>query len=158
MGRTCTICKHPERGIIEDALLAGTPFRNIAKRSGISITALHRHKHDHMPESLAKAEAAEQVRADDLLEQVRHLQEKALSILATAEQAGDMRTALQAIREARGNLELLAKMLGELQQEGTVNITMAPEWLELRAVIVQALRPHPEALEAVTGALGEAER
>ena len=34
-----------------------------------------------------------------------------------------------------------------------VNLNVSPEWLELRAVIVGALAPHPEALGAVVGAL-----
>ncbi len=75
---------------------------------------------------MTKAQEAQEVaQADNLLEQVQNLQAKALSILAKAEAAGDLRTALQGIREARSCLELLAKLQGELQQEGTVNITLA---------------------------------
>jgi hypothetical protein len=32
-------------------------------------------------------------------------------------------------------------------------VLLSPEWLELRAVTVGALEPHPEALRAVVGAL-----
>jgi hypothetical protein len=100
------------------------------------------------------AQAAEEVaQADTLLEQVGDLQERALAILDKAEEAGELRTALGAIREARGNLELLAKLLGELDERPVVNLSVSPEWLELRAVIVTALEPHPEALRAVVGAL-----
>ena len=34
-----------------------------------------------------------------------------------------------------------------------MNVLVSPEWLELRAVIVGALEPHPAALRAVVGAL-----
>ena len=102
-------------------------------------------------------EAQEVAQADNLLEQVQNLQAKALSILAKAEAAGDLRTALQGIREARSCLELLAKLQGELQQEGTVNITLAPEWLELRTVILQSLEPWPEARLAIAQAVKEVE-
>ncbi len=98
-------------------------------------------------------EATEVARGDSLLEQVQFLQDKAISLLGKAENAGDMKTALQGVREARGCLELLAKMQGELAQEGTINISVNPEWLELRAVILQAVEPFPEAREAITGAL-----
>jgi hypothetical protein len=84
---------------------------------------------------------------------VRDLQERALDILGKAEEAGELRTALGAIREARGNLELLAKLLGELDERPVVNLNLSPEWLELRAVIVTALEPHPEARGAVLRAL-----
>lgn len=157
MARKCTVCTHPDRAVIEDALLAGVPYRNIAERFGVSIAALSRHQADHVPAHLVKAqEAAEVAQADTLLAQVRDLQARALSILDKAEAAGDLRTALSAIREARGNLELLAKLLGELQQEGTVNIHLSPEWLELRALIIRAVTPYPEAAQAVERALHDA--
>jgi len=100
------------------------------------------------------AQAAEEIaQADDLLEQVRDLQAKALGILSKAEEAGELRTALSAIREARGNLELLAKLLGELDERPQVNLLVSPEWLELRAVIVGALEPYSDARGAVLKAI-----
>jgi hypothetical protein len=48
--------------------------------------------------------------ADSLLEQLRRLQIETLGILAMAEEAGDLKTALTAIREARGTVELVAKL------------------------------------------------
>ena len=98
-------------------------------------------------------EIEEATRADDLLDQVRHLQGHALDILERAEKAGDLRTALAAISQARGNLELLGKLAGELDERPVVNLNVSPEWLELRAVIVGALEPHPAAHGAVLRAL-----
>lgn len=103
-----------------------------------------------MPTHLLKAkEVEEAARADDLLEQLRHLQTHAFDILQRAENAGDLRTALAAISQARGTLELLAKLLGELDEGTTVNVLASPEWLELRTVIVATLEPHQEARSAV---------
>jgi hypothetical protein len=120
--------------------------------------SIRRHKADHLPAALTKAQdAAEVAQADDLLAQVRDLQAKALSILATAEAQGDLRTALAAIREARGNLELLAKLLGELDERPQVNIVLAPEWLAIRAAIMAALAVYPEARQAVVERLASAE-
>ena len=154
MPRVCTICNHAERPEIDRALLDGEPYRHIAARFDTSTGALQRHR-EHLPTQLVKAQAAEEVaHADNLLEQVKSLQTRALSILDRADAAGDLRTALSAIREARSNLELLAKLLGELQQEGTtVNVYSAPEWLTLRAVLIGALRPYPDAAQAVSRAL-----
>ena len=59
---------------------------------------------------------------DSLLDQVRSLQGEALSILVQAETAGDLRPALAAIREAWGNLELLAKMLGLMNMSHEVDV------------------------------------
>jgi hypothetical protein len=158
MPRVCSICSHEDREEINAALLAGQPLRGISRKFFGSVKAedaLGRHR-EHLPLHLVKAsDAAEVAQADNLLEQVKSLQARALTILDKAEASGDLRTALSAIREARGNLELLAKLLGELQQEGTINLVVAPEWLSLRAVVVEALAPYPQAREAVLGALSE---
>lgn len=55
-------------------------------------------------------DAQEMIQADSLVKQMLHLQSRALTILKTAEASGDLKTALGAIREARGNLELLVRL------------------------------------------------
>jgi hypothetical protein len=84
---------------------------------------------------------------------VRDLQVRTFAILEAAEASEQHRTALSAIREARGNLELLAKLLGELDERPLVNLHVSPEWVELRAVIVGALEPYSAAREAVLRAI-----
>jgi hypothetical protein len=86
---------------------------------------------------------------------MENLQSRTLSILDKAEEGGNLRLALMAVGQARGNLELLAKLLGELQQEGTVNLTVSVEWVTTRALILAAVAPYPEARAAVLGALSE---
>jgi len=154
MPRRCTVCDHPGRHGINEALVSGAPYRSVAKRFGLSESAVYRHKTEHLPAHMLKArEVEETARADDLLEQVRNLQTHALVILERAEKAGDLRTALAAISQARGNLELLGKLAGELDERPVVNLNASPEWLEVRAVIVGALERHPAAQRAVLGAL-----
>src|SRR4051812_11771148 len=115
MARTCTVCRHPDRPVIDQALINHRPFRSIAVQFSTSKSALIRHYDDHLPEALTKARAAEEMaQADDLLEQVKGLRDKAHSIVLTAEQAGDLRTALMGVRETRACLELLLEIEGEL--------------------------------------------
>jgi transposase-like protein len=154
MPRRCTVCDHPERNGIDQALVTGAPYRSVAKRFGLSESAVYRHKIEHLPAHLLKAKEVEEVaQADDLLNQVRNLQTHALDILHRAEKAGDLRTALAAISQARGNLELLGKLAGELDERPVVNLNVSPEWLELRTVIVGALEPYSEARGAVLRAI-----
>jgi len=154
MPRRCTVCDHPESVSIDEILVTGAPYRSVAKRFGLSESAVYRHKTEHLPAHLLKARKAEEVaQADDLLDQVRNLQAHVLDILERAEKAGDLRTALAAISQARGNLELLGKLAGELDERPVVNLNVSPEWLELRAVIVGALEPHPTAHRAIIRAL-----
>lgn len=154
MPRRCTVCDHRERDKIDAALVSGAPLRDIAGRHGVSKSALERHKGAHLPSHLAKARAAEEVAgADALLLQVRHLQDRTLGILHASEDAGELRTALAAIREARGNLELLAKLLGELDESPRMDVLISTEWLTVRTTLLEALGSHPEARVAAAGAL-----
>jgi hypothetical protein len=81
------------------------------------------------------------------------LQRHANSILSKAEMSGDLRTALAAIRELRGTIELLARVTGELQETTQVNVLVSPEYLELRTIILRTLAPYPEARVAIASAL-----
>ena len=155
MPRLCTICQHEARAAIEAALVGnGSSFRDIAGQYAVSKSALQRHKAEHLPPKLTKAKQAEEVaEATGLLRQIRTLQAVTLRILRDAEADGERRTALKAVAEARRNIELLGKLAGELQQEGAVTIINSPQYVELRAVIVEALAGHPEARLAVANAL-----
>jgi hypothetical protein len=154
MPRSCTICEHPEREAIDRALVGDSSNLSVSSLFAVSEQALRRHKTNHLPAKLVMAQQAEEVaEADDLLDQVRNLQARTLAILEAAEETSQHRTTLAAIREARSNLELLAKLLGELDDRPQINVLISPEWLELRAVIVGALEPHSEARGAVLAAI-----
>ena len=129
MPRKCTICTHKKREAIDQALVVRQPFRSIAGQFGVSRSALVRHSDDHIPTALVKAkDAAEEAHGDNLLAQVVDLRDKALGILKKAEKSDDLRTAVAAIREARGNVELLGKLAGQLQDAPVINVFMSAEW------------------------------
>ena len=154
MPRSCTVCRHDEAHLINVALVQRDPYRNIAERYGLSVGSLSRHAKDHLPGLLAEAKRAVEVaEAGDLLSRVEALHARTLAILEAAEGTGELRTALSAIREARGNLELVGRVTKELDERPALNLYFSPEWLELRAVIVGALEPHPEARGSVLRAL-----
>jgi hypothetical protein len=138
MPQTCTICNHQERDAIERALLGAEPYRHIAARTGTSTGALQRHK-DHLPKQLAKThEAQELVRAGSLMADVamghdrsERLYCAAEDILTRAQEAKDLKTALQAIRcavdvmgEARNYLELKGQITGELRGDSGSPVTV----------------------------------
>ena len=123
MPRVCTVCRHEERKQIERSLLAGAPLRTIAAQWSVSKTALIRHK-AHVSATLEKAaEKQEQARGERLLNQLLDPQRRTMELLAEAEQDGDRRIRLGAIREARSNLELIGRFLGELSG-GETNINL----------------------------------
>ncbi len=158
MPRVCTICTHKSRPEIDQTLIARRPFRDIAGQYGVSKSALVRHHDDHLPAALVKAQdATEAAQADALLAQVVDLRDKALAVLGKAEEADDLRAAVSAIREARGCVDLLGKLAGQLKDAPTVNLILMPEWRQLQVAILAALEPHIEARLAVASALSEIE-
>jgi len=122
MPQICTICTHQKADKINEAIVAGQSLRGIAEQYGTSATSLGRHK-SHISGVLIKANKIKEIaKADTLLEQITDLKNKAMSILEKAEQGDDLRIALLAIKEARGCLEVLGKLAGEL--EGRDNNTI----------------------------------
>ncbi len=116
-----------------------------------------RHSDDHLPASLVKAqEAKEAADADALLARVVDYQNRAIAILEKAEAVDDFRSAISALREARGCTELLAKLAGQLRDAPTINLVLSAEWQAVQANVLTALDPYPEARLAVAHALGEA--
>src|SRR5262245_35929268 len=111
MPRTCTICTHSDRQAIDRAIVAGESAPTIAAKYRVSDDAILRHSAEHLPERMTKAaDAREQTRADVFLEQVAGLRNKAVKVLVQAETAGDLKTALLAIREDRACIELLLEV------------------------------------------------
>jgi hypothetical protein len=158
MPRQCLVCQHERKAEIDRDLAANTAIPTLTAIYRVSEDSLLRHKRNHLPQAVAKAEAAqEESRADDLLGQVDRLKNKAVSLLLKAEAAGDYRTALAGIREARACLELLLEVEGEIDRTPAVNLTISPQWLTVRAVIIEALAPWPEAKQAIAGRLARVE-
>jgi hypothetical protein len=154
MPRTCSICRHPRKGDINQALVDGGTYRSISKEFDVSPPALLRHKKDHLPASLVRArEAREAASADALLADVCKLKRQAGRILRQSQRDGDRRTSLAAIRELRGVIELLGKLAGELREVPTVNVLVSSQYLELRQTITTTLAPYPEARAAAARAL-----
>jgi hypothetical protein len=152
-GRRCTVCSHAQVAAVDRALIAGRPIRGIARTFGLGEDAVARHR-AHLPRTLVKAHGvAEALRADELLAEATALQAKAWQLLHAAEAQDDARTALAAVREIRGCLELLARLLGELRDQPLVTLVANPEWLAVRGTVLDALTPYPEARTAVAGRL-----
>jgi len=158
MPRACQTCQHADVAAIDRELATNTAIPALAALYRVSTDSLLRHKQNHLPQAVARAEAAkEATRGDDLLDQVNKLKGKAVSLLLKAEAAGDYRTALAGIREARACLELLLEVEGELNRAPQVNIILSPEWARVRAVVVDALAPYPDARLAVAARLVDVE-
>jgi hypothetical protein len=151
MTRVCTVCRHPQRAAIDKALVDGLAVRVIAERYGaLTHTSVLRHKETCLPATVVKAKEAENIdHAIDIARQLTAINRAALSILAEARQAGDPATALRAIDRIQRQIELQAKLLGQLDERPVVNVLVSAEWLQVRSALLTALAPYPEARVAV---------
>jgi|SRR5680860_662152 len=161
MPRVCSICTHAQRSAIDTALLGGEAFRNIAERFGTSTTALYRHKSDHLGKRLAhvaERNAEADVRtAIDVVKQLKAINGAAIDVLKQAKDAGDGALTLQATDRILKQIELQAKLIDLISDGTTVNITISPQWIELRSLIVTALQSYPEARQAVADVIQDVE-
>lgn len=63
---------------------------------------------------------------------------------------------LKAAERLQGQIELLARLMGELKEQPIVNVLLTtPEWIKTRTVLLRALEPYPDARLAVAAALRE---
>lgn len=160
MSKPCTVCAHAERSRIDTLLITGTPAAVIARKfQDLGECSVRRHKAGHLPSLFVLArQVGEITHATDLLDQLRVLHERALRTLEDAEKVGDTRTVLLAMREARQNLELLARIAGEIDERPQINVLMSPEWIAIQEAMFEALQPYPEARYAAAARIAQLTR
>jgi hypothetical protein len=95
----------------------------------------------------------EEAKTLDVLGQLRAINATTLKILHHC-QADPKKwgLALHAIDRVHRQIELQAKLLGDLN-EHQVNVVLPAPWPEIQQVIIQALRPYPDAAQTVSAAL-----
>ncbi len=156
MGRVCTICTHPERRAIDKALAAGGNVREMSALFRVSEDALSRHKRDHLPALVVKAQAEEDIaHALDVVKQLKTINGVSLAVLKEARDARDGDLALKAVDRIHRQIELQAKLLGELDERPVVNVLASAEWVALRSRILAALARHPAARFALAEVLDD---
>jgi len=154
MGRQCTVCAHKDLEEINRLLVSGEPYRTITDFTGLSKTALIRHKESHMPELLLKSQdVKETLQADNLLDQIVYYESEARRFKELAEADGNIELALKAVDRALKCLDLTAKARGIINDQPQITIINNPEWVELRTLIINALDPYPEAKREVVDAI-----
>ena len=152
MGLPCTVCSHPDRELIDAELVRGGSQRATARQWDLSKDAVRRHG-AHVSASLARVVSErETAGARSALERLEELHARAMRLLDAADSEGKASLSLQAIRECRALVEVLAKITGELDERPNVqvlNVATSPEWLNLRAALMDTLAPYPDAGQAV---------
>jgi hypothetical protein len=140
----------------------------LAARFGVSKDALHRHRRNHLTPQQAAAILAAQKPTEIDLEALQASESEGLLAQLVVQRArlqgfsemaldlGDVKAAVAVERSITDNLTLVAKLLGQLVQHHEVrstSILISPDYLALRAALVKALQPFPDAARAVGAAL-----
>lgn len=167
-GNPCTICQHERRHLLELGLVHRVPLRTLAARFDVSPDALHRHSKNHLSAQLRAAlltaqrpsavdlEALERGESEGLLAQLVTQRARLQGLAEQSLELADVRAAVAVERAITSNLELVSKLLGMLVQRHEIkrtSILLSPDYLELRAALVRALRPFPQAAASVGAAL-----
>jgi len=154
---TCTTCRHEAARQIDERLVRGESYRTIASRYGLTFTSVGRHARNHLSPKLQKLHAKrEEGRSVSLLDRVERLVSKLEGLAEDAAETGKAGQMLATARELRESYRLLGKLTGELDERPqVVNVLVSPEWQQVRAVLLSALSPYPEARLAVSERLLE---
>jgi hypothetical protein len=122
MPRRCSVCIHPDRQQIDQAIVSGNSYRTVAQQFTISRDAVVRHRR-HLSVALAKPLNSEQISPPEtLLGQLEELKSEAQRLKQKAEGDGDYRTALAAVRELCRIVELVAKLCGQIDSHTETKI------------------------------------
>jgi hypothetical protein len=102
---------------------------------------------------LEKLQASE---SEGLLHQLVHQRARLQQLVGMATDFGDVKAAVSAEGAIAANLQLVSRLLGMLinrRETRSTSILISSDYLALRAAIVAALRPYPQAARAVGEAL-----
>jgi hypothetical protein len=81
-----------------------------------------------------------------------------IDVVAWESRHSDPRDVLvKAATAGRGLFELLARVEGKLNEQPVVNVIVSPEWAALRAELMRALAPFPDARASISTALSKVE-
>jgi hypothetical protein len=133
---SCTICAHPERQAIDQALMAGSAtLAALSQAHGLSTSALHRHK-AHLQAKVGRAKAQLQ---DNLLQGCLFWLSQALEMTmqtaASAQAEGNHKIVLKALAQGTRLINLMFKHEFPLDDRLVYDILNSPQWSAQSALL-----------------------
>lgn len=170
----CKTCFHHERAVIELGLAQGRSVSAMAKRFGVSVFSLYRHRRAHMPPAVIEralrgtdsgllVENLEDLKLSEgerLLSNIVAVRGRLYRLAESAEKVGDYKAATYSYGHILRTLEAAGKMLDGFKgaQQTVINqLIVSGDYLRLRAALINALAPYPEARQAVAKVLRDME-
>jgi hypothetical protein len=166
----CTVCRHSLVVQINWLIASGAPLKPLGPRFGLSSTAIYNHAAKHVSDQFkasvrvgpfATEEKLREICAENgesVLTQLRAINGAVAARWLNAFEAGAHDQFVDLTVQLRKNLELMAKLTKELVPPSTTvvntnNFTLNAEYVQVIAALSTALRPFPEARQAVRLAL-----
>ena len=125
----CTICQHPKRPDIDQALIAGSvTLAALSQEYGLSTSALHRHKaHLEAKVSRAQAQLQDNLRQGYIF-QLSQFLEMAMQTAQAAQAEGNFKLVLQAIGHGTRLIKIILKQDFPLDSRLVYEILASPQW------------------------------
>jgi hypothetical protein len=151
VGRSCSVCPHPQAEAIDKALVSGVPIRALARQYELSRDALARHKDKHLSAGLVRvAQERQERQAESLLGQIEEVIADVREVVRSAKASGSSGLILQAADRLERLLRLVGQVTGELKPDGpttTINILQSPEILQVIRAVRTVLSDQPDRLQ-----------
>lgn len=162
----CKTCAHPQRRSIEiDFLFKDMTIKQLVEKWDISQPALHNHLNKHMSDEhkqelyahmrLQAAEGVVEADRVDVVATLKKLSVEAELFLQQAKDDKDIKSGISVIKELRAQLELTARVMGDLGPQKPSNILVDhPEWQKVKRVMMKVLSDYPDAKAAFLEEIG----
>lgn len=156
MPKPCKFCNHNDRQSLEEALLnQDITQQKVASILGVNRSSVSRHMRNHVRKAVAEAISQDKELEDGLnvTSQLIEINRAAREILSEARAKGDNYLALGAIARVEKQLELQAKLLGDIATGINIQIIQSPQFVEFKALILGILDTYPEVKTLVVDTL-----
>jgi hypothetical protein len=165
----CGGCQHPQSAELDAALVGAASIRQVARRFGISASAVHRHK-AHVLASLVRVTPAAIISgsngsapasSEDVLVSLQRLHHVCSDALEVASQSGNLLQLALASRELRAALEVLGRQIERIEARRgapVVDLFKTADWIAARTVMLEVLDSYPDAKRAMVDRLREVNR
>lgn len=156
----CKVCLRPKKAQIERQIAArDLTMSKAARIVGCHNSTVSRHMRScvapHVAE-IARQQAREK-QSIDIIQQLAQSHQTTQHILENALNQGQGRVALKALEVEIKQLELTAKLTGQLNEAPQVNFLLSPTYVQIKQVMMRVLEPYPDVREAMAQALLDAE-
>ncbi len=150
----CTVCQHPQRRDIDQALIAGSAtLAALSQQYNLSTSALHRHKaHLQAKVNQAKDRLQDNLRQGCLFWLSQALQ-MTMQTAKAAQNEGNGKIALQAIRQGTRLITIILKQDFQPDPEMVYEILASPQWTAQDSLLPDDPRILSASRQALAGVL-----